>query len=307
MARRLFVVFVIVAVLLSAGGISSAAPRLSDWSAPTWMGTTLNSVAADNGPALSKDGLTLYFTSTRTGGAGGEDIWVSYRATSTSTAWTSPVNLTPLNTSLNDRVPALSRDGHRMFFAHGLPTNLDLWVSYREHTHEDFGPFGWQTPTPIASLNSTANDVAPAYCEDASGIGHLFFASNRSGGHGDFDIYEAVEQPDGSFDGVTNVAALNTSAQDARPTVSHNCLEIVFHSDRGTPFDIDLYSSSRGDTNEAWSTPERLDSLSAVGPVDAQPTLSADGLALIFASTRAGGAGAGDLWMSTRVKATGKP
>jgi len=44
---------------------AAAQPKYSDWSTPVNLGCTINSAAADQGPALSKDGLSLYFASAR--------------------------------------------------------------------------------------------------------------------------------------------------------------------------------------------------------------------------------------------------
>jgi len=54
-----------------------AAPRYSEWSAPQNLGPTVNSPFSELGPAISKDGLSLYFASNRPGGSGAFDIWVS--------------------------------------------------------------------------------------------------------------------------------------------------------------------------------------------------------------------------------------
>ena len=71
----------------------------------------------DRGPAISKDGLSLYFASNRLDGFGGEDIYVSQRETRDD-EWGPAVNLGPIiNTTANEMVPAFSRDGHLMFFA----------------------------------------------------------------------------------------------------------------------------------------------------------------------------------------------
>lgn len=55
----------------------AAAPRYSEWSAPQNLGPTVNSPFSELGPAISKDGLSLYFASNRPGGSGAFDIWVS--------------------------------------------------------------------------------------------------------------------------------------------------------------------------------------------------------------------------------------
>jgi len=169
-SARLGLVAMLIALLGVLTTLSAAAsPRWSDWSEPVWLGATVNSSAEDAGPAISKDGLALYFNSTRPGGVGGEDIYVSYRA-STNAPWGTPVNLgAPINTTENERVPAFSRDGHWMFFASNRTGGVggnDLWASYRLQTHEDFGEFGWQAPSPLTTLNTPFGEAGPSYFED---------------------------------------------------------------------------------------------------------------------------------------------
>ena len=75
-------------------------------------------------PELSKDELSLYFSSNRPGPFGGEDVWVSQRA-SREDPWGPAVNLgAAINTEFNERAPALSRDGHWLFFASTRPGGL---------------------------------------------------------------------------------------------------------------------------------------------------------------------------------------
>ena len=80
-------------VFVSAFTTSSRAQKYSDWSAPINLGPVVNSTATDRGPAISKDGLSLYFASTRLSGSfGGEDVYVSQRE-SPDSEWGPPVNL----------------------------------------------------------------------------------------------------------------------------------------------------------------------------------------------------------------------
>ena len=67
-------------VVLMASSNSVAAPTFGDWSIPTNLGPILNTAFIDSGPAISKDGLSLYFHSTRPGGFGLNDLYVSQRA-----------------------------------------------------------------------------------------------------------------------------------------------------------------------------------------------------------------------------------
>lgn len=83
----------LVTLLVAALALPSAqAQKYSDWSAPVNLGPVINSASSDQGPAISKDGLTLYFHSNRPGGLGAFDMWVSQRA-SVDDPWGAPVNL----------------------------------------------------------------------------------------------------------------------------------------------------------------------------------------------------------------------
>jgi hypothetical protein len=59
--------------------VSTRASTRDPWSTPVNLGLTVNTPAAEAGPALSCDGTTLYFYSTRPGGTGGEDLYVTTR------------------------------------------------------------------------------------------------------------------------------------------------------------------------------------------------------------------------------------
>ena len=167
-------------VLVWAFTASSRAQKYSDWSAPINLGPTVNSTSMDRGPAISKDGLSLYFASNRPGGFG-EDIYVSQRETRDD-EWGPAMNLGPIiNTTANEMVPAFSRDGHLLFFASnrlGGFGGVDIWVSRREHTHDDFA---WQPAENLgAGVNSFSLDEGPSYFEnDEVGVPQLYFTSSR--------------------------------------------------------------------------------------------------------------------------------
>jgi hypothetical protein len=131
---KLLVAFAAIGVVyLSAAG-PVAAPKFSDWSPPALV-PNVNSEFVDAGPAISRDGRSLYFNSDRPGGFGSNDIWVSRRAR-VKDPWGTPVNLGPtINTNAIESAPAFSRDGHWMFFTSTRPGGfgplLEIWVSWR--------------------------------------------------------------------------------------------------------------------------------------------------------------------------------
>ena len=82
MKRNLYSMSLGLTVLLVLGLVAynaAAASQFSDWSAPVNLGSIVNSPFNDFAPAVSKNGLSLYFSSDRSGGFGSSDIWVSQR------------------------------------------------------------------------------------------------------------------------------------------------------------------------------------------------------------------------------------
>src|SRR2546422_9011908 len=59
--------------------VSARATTRDPWSTPVNLGAAVNSTSDDGGPALSCDGTTLYFYSTRPDGFGGRDLYVTTR------------------------------------------------------------------------------------------------------------------------------------------------------------------------------------------------------------------------------------
>jgi hypothetical protein len=309
-AKKLLLGVVAFACLLGVGATSlwAAGPHFSGWSAPINLGSTVNSASTDFGPALSKDGLSLYFTSNRPGGFGGFDNWVSQRQAKDD-AWGTPVNLgATINTADNDFVPTFSRDGHWMFFASSRPGGFggqDIWASWRPQTHDDFG---WQPPTNLgAGVNSPFNDNGVGYFEnDEVGAPQLFFGSDRPGGAGGTDLYMSELQADGSWGLATRIPELSSTATENRPNIRHDGLEIFFYSDRvGGVGGFDLWVASRGTPLAPWSAPVNLGEPVNSSAAEQHPYLAADGETLVFGSGRPGGFGGLDLYVTTRSQSHG--
>jgi hypothetical protein len=301
-----------IALLLGLGGsLLLAAPRFSEWSPPVNLGPPINSEFNDAGPALSKDGLSLYFNSNRPGGMGGNDIWVSQRA-SRNDPWGEPINLGPtINTSFNEDVPSFSRDGHFMYFnsdrAGGFGLR-DIWIARRAHTQDDFG---WEEPVNAGSgVNSSFTEAGAGYLEndDADGDGEepgtplLYFGSTRPG-PGFSDIYVSTQAEDGLWGPAVLVPELSSPLDDQRPNVRFDGLELFLFSNRPGGFGLaDLWVSTRRTTLDAWSAPVSLGATVNGPNVDQQPFISSDRKTLFFASNRPGGVGNLDIYVTTREK-----
>lgn len=85
------------------------------WTIPSNMGKVVNSISWDSQPSLSADGKTLFFSSGRQDGYGGNDIWMTTK-TDTS-GWIFPTLLPQeINTSGNEESPFIHPDGHTLYF-----------------------------------------------------------------------------------------------------------------------------------------------------------------------------------------------
>ena len=266
-------------------GLTVAAPDaasgFSTFSAPQNMGATINAPEMDQTPAPAPSGLSLYFTSNRTaGGQGGNDIWVSQRAT-LSSAWGAAQNLgATLNTSSNDTVTNISPDGREMFITsnRGGSGGPDLYVSTRTDPNNDFG---WTTPVNLgAVINSTLQDVGGVYFVDpATGAGSLFFWSDRTE-TGLGDIYQSTRNTNGTFNAPALVNELNSAASERGIAISRDGLEMFISSTRLGPATVfAIFVSTRASVYAPWNPPVPVGGFNAGGNAS-QPALSPDGTVL---------------------------
>jgi Tol biopolymer transport system component len=234
--------------------------------------------------------------SNRTGGLGGIDIWVASRD-SVDEPWGAPVNVgAPVNSAANDFCPTIARDGHLFYFVSNRPGGCGGDDIYTTRLR----PGGWD---PVVNLgcdvNSAANEASPMPLPERGAGPVLYFSSTRSGNS---DLYESASHG-GAFGAASAVAELNTGAQDGQPNLRRDGLEIFFFSSRAG--NNDIYSATRPSVSEPWSTPVNLGPSVNSPASDTRPSLSWDGTTLYFGSTRAGGDGDSDHYVTTRERLNG--
>ena len=109
---------------------SSTRPEGGTFSAPVPV-TELNTAAAEEFAALSKDGLEIFFSSSRPGGFGALDLWHATRET-TSDPWGTPENLgANVNTAAAEGRSTISWDGMTLIFHSNRTGSVDLYQSTR--------------------------------------------------------------------------------------------------------------------------------------------------------------------------------
>jgi peptidoglycan-associated lipoprotein len=150
------------------------------WSEPKNLGILPDSVVAAH-PALSPDGMTLYFVSDIAGGFGKKDIWQSTRSKGGDN-WSKPVNLGPdINTPGDELFPYCREDGTLYFSSDGLigMGGLDIFSAKQQ-------PDGsWVVKNMKSPINSFADDFGITF-EDKEEKG--IFSSTRKG-KGNDDLY----------------------------------------------------------------------------------------------------------------------
>jgi outer membrane protein OmpA-like peptidoglycan-associated protein len=133
-------------------------------------------------PSLSPDGKTLYFSSNKTGGLGGFDIYFSKKDGSGN--WSQPESLGKgVNSEYNETYPFIGSDG-TLYFSSDAPVGLGGLDIYK--TKQVLGE--WTKPVNMGNpVNSGGNDFG-IVLDSSNAKG--FFTSNRSGGMGGDDIYK---------------------------------------------------------------------------------------------------------------------
>ncbi len=211
------------------------------WGAPVNLGEPVNSTADDFCPTPIRGG-GLFFVSRRvlpgvTCGMG--DIYLT--RLNPGQGWEQPQHLGceadgGPNTALDEQGPSYVTGGPTLYFSSGP----DIYKSER-HGDGSFGP-----PEPVTALNSAAIDVQPNVRHDGR---ELVFASNRevAGAFGGQDLWVATRKDvNGAWSAPVNLgAAVNTAANETRPSLSWDATTLYFGRAPGLPVTADIYVTTR--------------------------------------------------------------
>jgi hypothetical protein len=265
---------------------------------PANLGPAVNSDADDESPSISADGLILVFFSTRPGGYGELDLWMTTRA-ATSEPWGEAFNLgEPINTPDIDWCPSLSPDGCTLYFCSWRPGGMgmsDIWVSTRA-TRED----EWGEPVNFGSnVNTTGNDGTPFISED--GLELHFSSLFREGGYGVDDIWVSTRESIEDEWGVpTNLGpVINTGDEEIFPVLSTDGLSLFYSSGLigsarpGGLGGSDIWMARRELRDAEWTEPVNLGAPINSSISEWAPCFTPDGSKMYFS---AGGFGSGDIY-----------
>jgi hypothetical protein len=131
----------------------------------------------------------------------------------------------------------------------------------------------------------------------------MYFGSDRTPTLGGTDIWRATRpSTEEGWSTPEHIIALSSPSYDSSVSVSDDELTLLMTSERGNPDGYrEIFAATRASTADAWPAPVKLAELLPDIPANAtDPWLSADGLTVVFSTTRTGGAGDLDLWQATR-------
>ena len=156
-------------------------------------------------------------------------------------------------------------------------------------------------------INTPSNEAGITLSIDSL---ELYFSSQRPGGLGDYDIWVSTRQSvNDAWGPPANLGAtVNSPYTELYPCLSSDGLTLYFsdyYSGSPRPGGLgggDIWMTTRISRDDPWTTPVNLGTPVNSTNLDMSPTVSADGLTLVFNSNnRAGGYGSWDVWMSTRA------
>jgi hypothetical protein len=210
------------------------------WGAPENLPAPVNSAQDDFCPTPIRGG-GLFFVSRRvtpgvTCGMG--DIYLT--RLNPGQGWETPEHLGCQedggpNTALDEQGPSyVKTGGPELYFSSGP----DIYVSHR-HGDGSFGP-----PRPVTELNTASMDIQPNVRHDGR---EIVFASNRGGPTTGQDIWTATRKSvNGPWSAPVNLGpAVNTAANETRPSLSWDGTTLYFGRAPGAPVTSDIWVATR--------------------------------------------------------------
>jgi outer membrane protein OmpA-like peptidoglycan-associated protein/Tol biopolymer transport system component len=259
---------------------------------PLSLGDGINNTLDQYWPSLSLDGKTMVYTvmmvdSTRKNIFGNfahqEDF---YKSSFNDSQWLEGIPLgAPINTPGNEGAQQLSADGKTLVFTgcnrdDGFG-NCDIYISTLSQA-------GWSIPENMGPvINSRFSEKQPTLSPDGR---KLFFSSDRPGGIGGMDIWEAERLPDGKWKQPRNMGrVINTVYDEGSPFIFADNKSMYFSSMGHIGLGMNDIFFSRLTDSSVWSKPVNLGYHVNSHRDEIGLVIAKDGRTAYFASTLVGG------------------
>lgn len=271
----------------------------------TNLGSPINSSAAETAPCFNEAADKVIFTYKGEKSVGGlqnpfnqpdknglyfEDI---YQSVKINNVWQEPVAAKNLNTKNNEAVLCTNHEGTQLFLSIDSPKDDgDIYSSKFENGD-------WSIPVKLTGpINSADWEDNCSLSLDGK---TLFFVSNRAGGFGGKDIYQASLLKDGSWGNIKNLGnKINTPLDDDAPFIHFDGRLFIFSSKGHNSIGgYDVFKSYLNIKDSTWSTPENLGYPINSANDDNHYELSDDGEIAFYSIGRTDGMGDFDIYQVT--------
>ncbi|WP_269789778.1 TolB-like protein [Stenotrophomonas sp. Iso1] len=191
-----------------------------------------------------------------------------------------------VSTRADELRATISADGQRILWAsnrEGGAGGWDLWQATLQDKR-------WMDPQPLV-LNSAADDVDPFFSADGR---WLYFASNRKGGRGGFDLYRAPLAGNGDIGAPQPLGNAVNGRQDERsPSLADDGALLLASNRSAGVGGWDLWAAARD--GDGFAAPAPLGGINTTAD-EVDGSWLGDGRAVVFA--RANAQGGTQLWVS---------
>lgn len=161
------------------------------WQLARNLGPPVNTSSWESQPSISANGQELYFSSNRSGGIGGKDIWMSVRQQNGS--WSEPINLgSTVNTERDEQSPFIHADNTTLYFeSEGHPGmgGHDLFVSRLDSAGS------WSAPQNLGYPINTPSNEGALFVDISGRL--AYFATDRHRDTGEENQISAFDNPAG--------------------------------------------------------------------------------------------------------------
>jgi len=216
---------------------ASRTRRTDPFGAPANLGAPINAPSGELMPSVTGDGLTLYFVSDR---AFGSHVWFATRP-SVASPFTAPQVAVGLNAAALDLTPYVLPDNATIVFDSTRLGDAGLFDLFSANAIDG----GFSVPAVVKGVNTPGHDELSAAMTPDQLV--IYFASNRPGTKGSYDLFVATRAlPSDPFGVATPVAELNTVGNEAADWISADRCRLYFSSMKASNNgDYDLYVAEK--------------------------------------------------------------
>jgi outer membrane protein OmpA-like peptidoglycan-associated protein/tetratricopeptide (TPR) repeat protein len=266
---------------------------------PLNMGAAINTKYHEYFPALTGDGATMIFSRVI---ESNEDFYIAQKGKNGEWGIAVPMSNVINTKNYNEGAQSLSPDGMYLYFTGcNRPDSFgscDIYVSHKSGKT-------WDAPFNLGNaVNSNCWDSQPAISPDGE---TLYFASNRPGGFGGYDLWKTSLKDDGTWNKPVNLGPeINTPYDENTPFMHPDGQTLYFSSDGWPGFGSKDIFVSRIGPDQKWTKPQNMGYPINTFNEETGLIVTPDGQEGLFSSNLKDGYGDLDLYRF-RMPASAKP